>query len=468
MTKIRANSNNTKSRKNFNNNRNSINSNRRIIPTTVATKPNRRINNNSVNTSGKMIHQSSTQHHQSTATNTVVNSSNFKAATNSNLVNINNLNYGTSANSHNMYRVNNNTSKKINNKPNKQSGRNSFSSGGVTQTPPFAQFNVSNQPVNSRYRGQPPVTRNMTTRRQSQPQQMNTQQQHMMNPLMFQPIQQTAPTVLNDVTVNLTRDEPRLVIFNASLNNQANNNNKPNKNMFHFNNKFNSCKYPRSRYSYKRPGYMIPNFSYLDHPFQFHPKSNQQQHSQQQPQQPPMTAFNPFNRPANQVRTRSYYKNLRTQLQLHQSGNSNSKFQHTSLVPPQGASGKFKAPYNTTQYIMFDYSRRMPALKDLQCPSEQQQFDNDWDMAMLQEALTPSATFKPIIMPGATIIEDSDDEVELIYMDPNHAPIKKSSSESQLLLLDSTGQSGDNNRLLADTPMTTDDEAQKQLLSTSI
>lgn len=38
------------------------------------------------------------------------------------------------------------------------------------------------------------------------------------------------------------------------------------------------------------------------------------------------------------------------------------------------------APYNTTQYIMHDYSRRRA--NDQECPNEQQQFSDDWDMAL--------------------------------------------------------------------------------------
>lgn len=38
------------------------------------------------------------------------------------------------------------------------------------------------------------------------------------------------------------------------------------------------------------------------------------------------------------------------------------------------------APYNTTQYIMFDYSKRRN--NDQECPNEVQQFADDWDMAL--------------------------------------------------------------------------------------
>lgn len=45
---------------------------------------------------------------------------------------------------------------------------------------------------------------------------------------------------------------------------------------------------------------------------------------------------------------------------------------------------KLKAPYNTTQYLMYDYSKRRGPLKDQICPDEQEQFTNDWNFALNQ------------------------------------------------------------------------------------
>lgn len=42
------------------------------------------------------------------------------------------------------------------------------------------------------------------------------------------------------------------------------------------------------------------------------------------------------------------------------------------------------APYNTTQYIMFDYSKRRA--NDQECPNEVQQFADDWNMALANGA----------------------------------------------------------------------------------
>lgn len=44
------------------------------------------------------------------------------------------------------------------------------------------------------------------------------------------------------------------------------------------------------------------------------------------------------------------------------------------------ANARNAAPYNTTQYIMFDYSKRRN--NDQECPNEVQQFADDWNMAL--------------------------------------------------------------------------------------
>lgn len=111
----------------------------------------------------------------------------------------------------------------------------------------------------------------------------------------------------NELTINVTKDEPRLVIVNQPKSHHS----------FHSNHHF---------YTQSRP-HQIQNHKYSK---QNHPKS--------------------FNR----------YK----------------------LFNNQG--NKLKAPYNTTQYLMYDYSKRRGPLKDQQCPDEQQQFANDWNMALNQ------------------------------------------------------------------------------------
>ena len=102
------------------------------------------------------------------------------------------------------------------------------------------------------------------------------------------------------------------------------------------------------------------------------------------------------------------------QQQNHQQGNTgpNSNINTNSSIATGGVGkGKFKAPFNTTQYIMHDYSCRMPALKDIKCPSELQQFSNDWDMALMQDAITPAVatSFDAVIVkPMFDVTADSD------------------------------------------------------------
>ena len=58
-------------------------------------------------------------------------------------------------------------------------------------------------------------------------------------------------------------------------------------------------------------------------------------------------------------------------------------------VMQPGKKTKNTAPYNTTQYIMYDYSKRLS--KEQVCPNGQSQFSNDWNMALAAAAATTSA-----------------------------------------------------------------------------
>lgn len=70
-------------------------------------------------------------------------------------------------------------------------------------------------------------------------------------------------------------------------------------------------------------------------------------------------------------------QNTKYSKQSHSKGFNRYKFFNNQT-------NKLKAPYNTTQYLMYDYSKRRGPLKDQQCPDEQQQFANDWNLAMNQ------------------------------------------------------------------------------------
>lgn len=60
-----------------------------------------------------------------------------------------------------------------------------------------------------------------------------------------------------------------------------------------------------------------------------------------------------------------------------------TRFKHArASIPP--AKDKKTAPYNTTQYIMHDYFKRRAI--DQECPNEQQQFSDEWNMALATNA----------------------------------------------------------------------------------
>ncbi|CAF0920666.1 unnamed protein product [Brachionus calyciflorus] len=139
----------------------------------------------------------------------------------------------------------------------------------------------------------------------------------------------------NELTINVTKNEPRLVIYNQQKSHPGNffpHTNPPHQHQHH--------QHPLP-YAQSRPQ-TIPNFKYQN-------KNQSHYHSHQNSYQ------------------NSYQKNQ-----------NRYKFFNTNQT------NKLKAPYNTTQYLMYDYSKRRGPLKDQQCPDEQQQFTNDWNMALNQ------------------------------------------------------------------------------------
>jgi hypothetical protein len=157
-----------------------------------------------------------------------------------------------------------------------------------------------------------------------------------------------------------------------------------------------------------------------------------QQQQQQQPQ----------NQHAHsQMKTRSYFKIMRQQQQLGNGSisnfNTNASISSKPGMPGGGGAfqkqpdGKFRAPYNTTQYIMHDYSTRMPSLKQLTCPDEHQQFSNDWNMALLQEAITPTSTAVNFDT-AAAVDESLNDEDMMMHLEESLPSAKKSKSENHL------------------------------------
>lgn len=132
------------------------------------------------------------------------------------------------------------------------------------------------------------------------------------------------------------------------------------------------------------------NTSFYNNPNNY---SQQLQHQQQQQQQ----------QQANPVFNRKFGKSLKKNKNGHrysQQGNSEMMSQSLGAETQVGQRyvNRFKyirpanvrnaAPYNTTQYIMFDYSKRRN--NDQECPNEVQQFADDWNMALANG--TTSAT----------------------------------------------------------------------------
>lgn len=90
-----------------------------------------------------------------------------------------------------------------------------------------------------------------------------------------------------------------------------------------------------------------------------------------------LVTFNNYNNNNNQ---KPYFP--KSKPQLIRQKNKNPKANRHRLININV--NKLKAPYNTTQYLMYDYSKRRGPLKDQQCPDEQEQFTNDWNLALNQ------------------------------------------------------------------------------------
>lgn len=93
----------------------------------------------------------------------------------------------------------------------------------------------------------------------------------------------------------------------------------------------------------------------------------------------------------NNLTTNNRFQKLKNSYQPGQTTQLASQCPSSGVMNQQRYVNRFKyvkpanvrthAPYNTTQYIMYDYSRRRPT--DQECPNEQQQFSDDWDMALV-------------------------------------------------------------------------------------
>lgn len=188
----------------------------------------------------------------------------------------------------------------------------------------------------------------------------------------------------SELTVNLTNNEPRLVIFNH--NHTTSNNLHPNNN----NNNYRESKFFTSHFNNNNNNTLISSTN--SNTKLFHHSKQNRQHQQNDPfgisnSVPCSAGFKRFN-------SRFKYVN-------HKSAQASSN-------PNATGSTKNSAPYNTTQYIMFDYSRRR--LHDQECPNEQQSFTDEWNMALAAAAATSTSedsNKQPEFLTRTSILNDN-------------------------------------------------------------
>ncbi len=254
----------------------------------------------------------------------------------------------------------------------------------------------------------------------------------------------------SELTINLTKHEPRKVLYNnhnttysqhnminmPNNNNSINNNNINNNNLI-MNNRFQKLKNCNRNFK-SNVSYSTARFNY----FKYHYQKNLAYQSNQSNQLAPQC---PGSAPVNQHRYFNRFK----------------------YVKP--ANVRTHAPYNTTQYIMYDYSRRRP---DQECPNEQQQFSDDWDMALVNgtsnttESLNKLAMDNPLINANGLISLSENANLEL-------ATASSSSSNQVVCFSSSLGSSLGSNIsgelvLKLDNNMTAAMENDRQQLSSSL
>lgn len=319
-----------------------------------------------------------------------------------------------------------------NNQPNNQMIQPQYQQQQQQQLPTPFYFNSNNLNLNSQsYQFSHTNTNN------------SSQTMHMPNPFSFLPSQQQQQFINNaakissalvqlirsELTVNLTKEEPRLVIYN----NSNNNNNQP-------------------------------------------PKQQQQQKPQQ--------SYPMINR--QQSLTGQHYHNNKQQFHGHFNASNQMQQQqqhHQKFVPKfkyfkfgTAVHTKNSAPYNTTQYIMHDYTCRKPNLKKQETvaaaapnielnsglniqtlnPDSIKQFNNDWNKALAaaQSSDTSSFNFKSPIhllssstsnishqssMEGNSEINNNsnshliENDVDLVENDDDQVDVFSSSCEAGLI-----------------------------------
>jgi hypothetical protein len=233
-------------------------------------------------------------------------------------------------------------------------------------------FNKKNANINNRFQQKKsnPIQINRNNFAQQQQQQPN------FNLNMFQN---------SELTVNLTNNEPRLVIFNNNPSSQSFNlPNNSNKLINYFNNN------------------------------KFKPQSQQHQFQRQLSNS---ATTNSANLEASNSAFQGFKQNMTPTTvgtQQQQQRYSSNRFKYIKSISHSAT--KNSAPYNTTQYIMFDYSRRR---RDEEYPNEQKSFSDEWNMHLA--AANKETNNNPT--------EINDNNASILSVNYNHFSLNNSSKQ---------------------------------------
>jgi len=275
-----------------------------------------------------------------------------------------------------------------NNNNNNSSSINSSSSSRRSN-----DFNKKNANINNRFQQKKsnPIQINRNNFAQQQQQQPN------FNLNMFQN---------SELTVNLTNNEPRLVIFNNNPSSQSFNlPNNSNKLINYFNNnKFKPQSQQQHQFQRQLSNSATTNSANLEASnCNFYNKNSIDSYNYKNKN---IAAFQGFKQ--NMTPT-----NIGTQQQQQQRYSSN-RFKYIKSISHSAT--KNSAPYNTTQYIMFDYSRRR---RDEEYPNEQKSFSDEWNMHLA--AANKETNNNPI--------EINDNNASILSVNYNHFSLNNSSKQ---------------------------------------
>ncbi len=254
-------------------------------------------------------------------------------------------------------------------------------------------FNKKNANINNRFQ-----------QKKSNPIQINRnnfaqqQQQPNFNLNMFQN---------SELTVNLTNNEPRLVIFNNNPSSQSFNlPNNSNKLINYFNNnKFKPQSQQQHQFQRQLSNSATTNSANLEASnCNFYNKNSIDSYNYKNKN---IAAFQGFKQ--NMTPT-----NIGTQQQQQQQRYSSNRFKYIKSISHSAT--KNSAPYNTTQYIMFDYSRRR---RDEEYPNEQKSFSDEWNMHLA--AANKETNNNPI--------EINDNNASILSVNYNHFSLNNSSKQ---------------------------------------